>query len=50
LAAVGIESIICGPGELEQAHQPNESLARDAYENGTSLILSVISTYGRMAA
>ena len=26
LAAIGIRSVICGPGELEQAHQPDESL------------------------
>ncbi len=28
----GIASLICGPGELEQAHQPNESIARAAFE------------------
>lgn len=38
----GIESLICGPGELEQAHQPNESVARSVYEGGTAVVLSVL--------
>jgi acetylornithine deacetylase len=37
----GIATLICGPGELDQAHQPNESIGRDAFENGTSVILAV---------
>ena len=37
----GIATLICGPGELDQAHQPNESISRDAFENGTNVILSV---------
>ncbi len=41
-ARVGITSLICGPGDLEQAHQPNESMRRDAFENGTRTILDVI--------
>jgi acetylornithine deacetylase len=40
-ARAGIASLICGPGDLEQAHQPNESIRREAFENGTSVILSV---------
>jgi acetylornithine deacetylase len=38
----GITSLICGPGDLEQAHQPNESIGRDAFEHGPELILRVI--------
>ena len=41
-ASNGIASLICGPGELEQAHQPNESIRRDAFENGTRHVLSVV--------
>lgn len=41
-ALSGIASLICGPGDLEQAHQPNESIAREAFENGTELILAVV--------
>ena len=33
--AAGIDSIICGPGDLDQAHQPNESVSRAAFESGT---------------
>jgi len=39
----GIASLICGPGDLEQAHQPNESIRREAFENGTAVILSVVN-------
>jgi acetylornithine deacetylase len=42
LAAAGIDSIICGPGDLDQAHQPNESLSRAAYESGTEHIAAVL--------
>ena len=41
-AAGGIASLICGPGDLDQAHQPNESIRRAAFEDGTRRILSVI--------
>ena len=41
-AAVGVDSLICGPGELDQAHQPNESIARASYENGTGVVLSTL--------
>ena len=37
-----IASLICGPGDLEQAHQPNEFIRRDAFEKTTSTILKVI--------
>jgi len=43
-ARAGIASLICGPGDLEQAHQPNESIRREAFENGTEVILSVVNT------
>jgi acetylornithine deacetylase len=41
-ARAGITSLICGPGDLEQAHQPNESIRREAFENGTRTVLEVI--------
>jgi acetylornithine deacetylase len=39
----GIASLICGPGELEQAHQPNESMPRAAFEHGVDVIRSVVA-------
>ena len=36
--AAGIDSIICGPGDLEQAHQPDESMSRAGFESGTEHI------------
>ena len=42
-ARAGIVSLICGPGDLEQAHQPNESIRREAFENGTEVILSMVN-------
>jgi acetylornithine deacetylase len=38
----GITSLICGPGDLEQAHQPNEHIRRDAFERGPAMIKKVI--------
>jgi len=37
-----INSLICGPGDLDQAHQPDEFIRRDAFEKTTPLILKVI--------
>ena len=42
LAHVGISSLICGPGEYAQAHQPNESIPRADFERGVGLIRQVI--------
>jgi acetylornithine deacetylase len=38
----GIASVVCGPGELEQAHQPNESMPRAAFERGVDVIRAVV--------
>ncbi len=37
-----ITSLICGPGDLEQAHQPNEYIRRDAFERGPAMIRKVV--------
>jgi acetylornithine deacetylase len=41
-ADAGISSLICGPGEYAQAHQPNESIPRGDLERGPAMILRVI--------
>ena len=41
-ASGDIASLICGPGDLDQAHQPNESIRRETFENGTERILAVV--------
>jgi acetylornithine deacetylase len=41
-AREGIVTLICGPGEFEQAHQPNESIARAAFERGIETIAGVV--------
>ena len=38
----GIASIVCGPGDLDQAHQPDECIRREAFEQGTDVILAVV--------
>lgn len=38
----GFATLVCGPGELDQAHQPDESISRHAFERGSDVILSVI--------
>jgi acetylornithine deacetylase len=37
-----IASLICGPGDLDQAHQPDEFIRRDAFERATPVILKVV--------
>jgi acetylornithine deacetylase len=41
-ALSGITSLICGPGDFDQAHQPNESVGRELFERGPAMILRVI--------
>jgi acetylornithine deacetylase len=41
-ARAEINSLICGPGDLEQAHQPNEYIRRESFEKTTPIILKVI--------
>jgi acetylornithine deacetylase len=43
LAQVGIASLICGPGDLEQAHQPDESIGRVALERARDGIVAVVT-------
>jgi acetylornithine deacetylase len=43
-ARADIASLICGPGDLDQAHQPNESIRRETFENGSRVILDVVHT------
>ncbi len=40
--SAGIESLVCGPGDLDEAHQPNESMDRAAFEEGPERILAVV--------
>jgi len=39
---VGVQSLLCGPGDFGEAHQPNESISRRAFEDGVAVIRSVI--------
>jgi acetylornithine deacetylase/succinyl-diaminopimelate desuccinylase-like protein len=41
-APEGIVTLICGPGEFAQAHQPNESIAKDLFERGPAMVLKVV--------
>jgi acetylornithine deacetylase len=40
--SIGVGSLICGPGDFGEAHQPNESLSRRAFEEGADVIRSVV--------
>ena len=41
-SGAGITSLICGPGDYDQAHRPNESIRRDPFDHGPAIILQVI--------
>jgi acetylornithine deacetylase len=43
LEAIGLHSVICGPGELGQAHRPDESLPVAHLRRGSELIRQVIA-------
>jgi acetylornithine deacetylase len=40
--AVGVQSLLCGPGDFNEAHQPNESISRRAFEEGVAVVRSVV--------
>ena len=40
-AVAGVDSLICGPGDLAEAHQPNESISRKALADGVGAIVAV---------
>jgi acetylornithine deacetylase len=42
-AVAGIDSLICGPGDLAEAHQPNESISRKALAHGIEPIVAIVS-------
>ena len=42
--ALGVNSLLCGPGDFAEAHQPNESISRTAFETGADVIRSVITS------
>ncbi len=39
----GYSAVICGPGNIEQAHQPNEFISGSQLKNGESFINEIIS-------
>ena len=42
LECAGIRSWICGPGDLAQAHRPDESITLDALARGAELLADVV--------
>jgi acetylornithine deacetylase len=42
-SGAGITSLICGPGDYDQAHRPNECIRRDPFDRGPAIILDVIN-------
>ncbi len=45
LSALGIETIVLGPGSIDQAHQPNEFLDLDQIEPTIAIIRALINKY-----
>ena len=45
LQSLGAETVIFGPGSIDQAHQPNEYLAKDQIAPATDIVRRVIGKY-----
>ncbi len=43
----GFSTVICGPGSIEQAHQPDEYVARAQMERGAAFMLRLAEMLGR---
>lgn len=38
----GFPTVICGPGSIEQAHQPNEYISNDQFERGADFMMRLV--------
>ena len=45
LQELGMEVLVMGPGDIDQAHQPNEYLAADRIQPMTHYLTELINTY-----
>jgi len=45
LKAMGIETLVLGPGSIDQAHQPNEFIAHDQIKPAISIIAGLIQRF-----
>src|SRR5690606_36468602 len=43
----GLPAVICGPGSIEQAHQPDEWIARSQIEQGAAFMQRLIEQLSR---
>ncbi|MGB1581273.1 MAG: acetylornithine deacetylase, partial [Nevskiales bacterium] len=43
--SLGMQTVVLGPGDIDQAHQPNESLALDRIEPTRKLLTELIAQY-----
>ena len=48
LAALGLDTIILGPGDIEQAHQPDEFIGMDRLQPMTDILMQLITEVGRL--
>jgi len=48
--AAGFSTIICGPGSIEQAHQPDEYLTMGQFERGSAFMSRLIDLVKRPSA
>jgi acetylornithine deacetylase len=39
----GLSVVVCGPGSIDQAHQPNEYISIDQFEQGTEFVRRLIA-------
>jgi len=45
----GYSAVVCGPGNIEQAHQPNEYLSVAQFEAGQAYMQALLQTLKRDA-
>jgi acetylornithine deacetylase len=48
LRALGLDTIILGPGDIEQAHQPDEFIGMDRLQPMTDILTQLITQVGRL--
>jgi len=47
-AAEGFETVICGPGSIEQAHRANEFIAKEQLEKGVAFLKALTETMSKL--
>ena len=48
MTALGMDTVILGPGDIDQAHQPDEFIGMERLQPMTDILMQLITQVGRL--